>query len=51
MAEPTHIEIGPRRTAHVYGPGGWKYASVARIPHMPCAYCRTLTIPADRAQD
>ncbi len=51
MAEATRIEIGPRRTAHVYGPGGWKYAAAAHIPTMLCPYCRTLTIPADRAQD
>lgn len=49
--ESVRIEIGPKRTAHVFGPQAWNLADAAQIPHMRCARCRALTIPANRAQD
>ena len=51
VTDPVHIEIGPRRTAHVFGPMAWQHAVNASIPHMRCYRCRALTIPANRAQD
>lgn len=49
--DPVRIEIGPRRTAHVFGPQARNHAEDAQIPHMRCASCRVMTIPANRAQD
>ena len=51
MKKGVRIEIGPKRTAHVYGDRAWKDATSAGIPHMKCPQCRALLIPADRAQD
>lgn len=48
----TRIEIGPRHTAHVYGGDKmWAQTIAAHIPHARCPWCRTLIIPASRAQD
>ncbi len=45
------IEVGPRNTSYLHGPGLTAILDELKVPHMRCPYRRVLSCPSDRLDD
>ncbi len=45
------VEVGPRNTSYLHGPGLVHILDLLKVPHMRFPYRRVLSCPSDRLDD